>query len=96
MTRLDQKLARIAADPSGTKEFVICDAKDSDMGFGLAHGGPIRDNEGKEKGRDAEGKSNEHSEELAEEAKGGCQVTLIIIMKFGRSFPKYRSSALRV
>lgn len=51
MTRLDQKLARIAADPSGTKEFVICDAKDSDMGFGLAHGGPIRDNEGKESGR---------------------------------------------
>ena len=51
MTRLDEKLARIAADPSGTKEFVICDAKDSDMGFGLAHGGAMRARDGSQNGR---------------------------------------------
>lgn len=34
--RLDQKLAAIHADPHGCKEFIIADAKDADMGFGLA------------------------------------------------------------
>jgi hypothetical protein len=50
-TRLDQKLARIAADPSGAKDFILCDAKDSDMGFGLAHGGPVVDGDGRAVGR---------------------------------------------
>ncbi|CAM5765309.1 hypothetical protein LMIY3S_01440 [Labrys miyagiensis] len=50
-TRLDQKLANIKADPSGAKDFIICDAKDSDMGFGLAHAGPVHDAEGRPTGR---------------------------------------------
>jgi hypothetical protein len=32
---LDRKLAAIHADPSGSKEFVIADAKDADMAFGI-------------------------------------------------------------
>ena len=32
---LDEKLARIAADPS-CKDFILADAKDADMAFGLA------------------------------------------------------------
>ena len=32
---LDQKLARIAADP-GCRDFILADAKDADMAFGLA------------------------------------------------------------
>ena len=37
---LDEKLARIKADPSGSKEFIIADAKDADMAFGIAAPGP--------------------------------------------------------
>jgi hypothetical protein len=33
---LDQKLARIHADPSGAKDFILADAKDADMAAGLA------------------------------------------------------------
>src|ERR1043165_5327422 len=32
---LDQKLARIHADPSGAKDFILADAKDADMAFGV-------------------------------------------------------------
>jgi len=32
---LDRKLRAIHADPSGSKEFIIADAKDADMGFGI-------------------------------------------------------------
>lgn len=32
---LDRKLRAIHADPSGCKEFIIADAKDADMGFGI-------------------------------------------------------------
>ena len=32
---LDRKLAAIHADPSGSREFILADAKDADMGFGL-------------------------------------------------------------
>jgi hypothetical protein len=32
---LDQKLARIHADPSGAKDFILADAKDADMAFGI-------------------------------------------------------------
>jgi hypothetical protein len=32
---LDQKLARIHADPSGCKDFILADAKDADMAFGI-------------------------------------------------------------
>ena len=46
-TRLAEKLARIASDPSGAKDFIICDAKDSDMGFGAAHTGAVYDAAGK-------------------------------------------------
>ncbi len=40
MKRLDQKLAAIHADPSGSKEFIIADAKDADMAFGVTAPGP--------------------------------------------------------
>lgn len=32
---LDQKLASIHADPSGSREFILADAKDADMAFGI-------------------------------------------------------------
>src|SRR5436190_9444709 len=32
---LDSKLAAIHADPSGAKEFILADAKDADMAFGV-------------------------------------------------------------
>ena len=32
---LDRKLAAIHADPHGCREFIIADAKDADMGFGI-------------------------------------------------------------
>src|SRR6185436_1911832 len=35
MKSLDQKLARIHADPSGAKDFILADAKDADMAFGV-------------------------------------------------------------
>lgn len=35
MKSLDQKLAAIHADPAGCREFIIADAKDADMGFGI-------------------------------------------------------------
>jgi hypothetical protein len=34
--RLDAKLAAIHADPGGSREFILADAKDADMAFGLA------------------------------------------------------------
>jgi len=40
---LDQKIAAIHADPHGCKEFIIADAKDADMGFGIAAPGPQPD-----------------------------------------------------
>lgn len=36
---LDRKLAAIHADPSGCKEFIIADAKDADMAFGIGTAG---------------------------------------------------------
>src|SRR6478609_3589338 len=47
---LDQKLAAIHADPSGCKEFILADAKDADMAFGIGapgkspemHAGEVR------------------------------------------------------
>src|SRR5712692_6519216 len=47
---LDRKLAAIHADPSGCREFIIADAKDADMAFGIgapgrspeAHAGEVR------------------------------------------------------
>src|SRR5262245_39181390 len=32
---LDRKLAAIHADPSGCREFILADAKDADMAFGI-------------------------------------------------------------
>lgn len=40
MKRLDQKLAAIHRDPHGSKEFIIADAKDADMAFGMVAPGP--------------------------------------------------------
>src|SRR5579885_3475159 len=47
---LDQKLARIHADPRGAKDFILADAKDADMALAIgapgrspeAHGGELR------------------------------------------------------
>ena len=47
---LDRKLAAIHADPSGSREFILADAKDADMAFGIgapgqspeAHAGEVR------------------------------------------------------
>jgi hypothetical protein len=36
---LDQKLARIHADPVGCKDFILADAKDADMAFGIGSPG---------------------------------------------------------
>lgn len=36
---LDQKLAAIHADPSGCKDFILADAKDADMAFGIGSPG---------------------------------------------------------
>lgn len=36
MKSLDQKLANIRSDPSGARDFILADAKDADMAFGLA------------------------------------------------------------
>ena len=33
---LDEKLRSIHADPVGSKEFIIADAKDADMAFGMS------------------------------------------------------------
>ena len=40
MKRLDQKIANILSDPSGAKDFIIADAKDADMAFGVTAPGP--------------------------------------------------------
>ncbi len=37
---LDRKLTSILTDPSGSKEFIIADAKDADMAFGITAPGP--------------------------------------------------------
>jgi hypothetical protein len=42
MKSLDRKLAAIHADPSGCREFIIADAKDADMAFGITAPGPQR------------------------------------------------------
>ena len=44
---LDQKLASIHADPHGARDFIIADAKDADMAFGLRATGQLYDREGK-------------------------------------------------
>ena len=50
-TRLEEKLARIRKDPSGSTDFLICDAKDGDMGGGLPMPGVARDAEGRPTGK---------------------------------------------
>src|SRR5688572_3533467 len=39
MKSLDQKLANIHANPSGARDFILADAKDADMAFGIASPG---------------------------------------------------------
>jgi hypothetical protein len=39
MKSLDQKIANIRANPSGAKDFILADAKDADMAFGMASPG---------------------------------------------------------
>ena len=42
---LDEKIARIRANPTGSKDFILADAKDADMAFGLTAPGPVRAHE---------------------------------------------------
>ncbi len=42
MKSLDEKLARIQADPHSCSDFIIADAKDGDMAFGVTAPGPAR------------------------------------------------------
>lgn len=49
--RLEKKLQRIRQDPSGAKDFIICDAKDGDMGGGIPMPGPVLDAKGQPTGR---------------------------------------------
>jgi hypothetical protein len=51
VTRLQEKLDRIRRDPSGSKDFLICDAKDNDMGGGVTSPGPRLDQPGSLKTR---------------------------------------------
>jgi hypothetical protein len=46
-TRLAEKLARIRKNPEDAKDFLICDAKDGDMGGGIPMPGPLCDDEGR-------------------------------------------------
>lgn len=46
-TRLQQKLENIRRDPGGSTDFLICDAKDNDMGGGVPAPGPRRDADGR-------------------------------------------------
>lgn len=46
MKTLNQKLAAIHADPSGCREFIIADAKDADMAFGVGAPGTACSHEG--------------------------------------------------
>ena len=46
---LDQKLAAIHADPSGCREFILADAKDADMAFGMVAPGVTTDGQGGER-----------------------------------------------
>ena len=39
---LDTKIRKILANPSGSKDFIIADAKDADMAFGVMAPGPNR------------------------------------------------------
>ena len=48
--RLDLKIEGIRNDPSGSKEFIIADAKDADMAFGIAAPGPVHNDTGKAEG----------------------------------------------
>lgn len=43
---LDRKLAAIHADPHGARQFIIADAKDADMAFGLRGPGQLYDQQG--------------------------------------------------
>ena len=45
---LDRKLAAIHADPHGSREFILADAKDADMAFGIGAPGESPEQHGKE------------------------------------------------
>jgi hypothetical protein len=49
---LDVKVADILANPSNSKAFIIADAKDADMGFGIRAPGPRVSSERKERESD--------------------------------------------
>lgn len=51
---LDQKLAAIHADPSGCREFILADAKDADMAFGMPSTGVAFSGDGGERFRTLE------------------------------------------
>lgn len=51
LPRLEETLARIRKDPAGAKDFLICDAKDPDMGGGVTAVGPHLGPDGRPTGR---------------------------------------------
>ncbi|MGD9853903.1 MAG: hypothetical protein AB7U20_03040 [Planctomycetaceae bacterium] len=51
---LDEKLVAIHADPSGCREFILADAKDADMAFGIPGPGVVRHDDGFERFRTLE------------------------------------------
>lgn len=54
-TRLDEKLAAIRRDPFGSKEFLICDAKDPDMARGINALGLVRGTDERDRPQDRGG-----------------------------------------
>jgi hypothetical protein len=48
---LNQKLAALHADPAGCREFILADAKDADMAFGMPSTGVQRGDDGRERFR---------------------------------------------
>ena len=61
---LDEKLRSIHADPSGSKEFIIADAKDADMAFGMSAPGTTTAPSSRSKSGSSGGSPESHANEV--------------------------------
>ena len=61
---LDEKLRSIHADPSGSKEFIIADAKDADMAFGMSAPGTTTAPSSRSKSSSSGGSPESHANEV--------------------------------
>ncbi len=61
---LDEKLRSIHADPSGSKEFIIADAKDADMAFGMSAPGTTTAPSSRPKNGSGGGSPESHANEV--------------------------------